>query len=124
MSDSQEVRDRLYARFPEGRWKEVSIGEGWIPLVDKLDQDIAAIFPTYELHQVKEKFGGLRFYIGGVPADVYDEIRSLVTHAESKSYGICEDCGAGAEKVSTRGWIRTLCEQHLAEHQQRREQLN
>ena len=27
-----------------------------------LDEQLAALFPRYELHQAKEKFGGLRFY--------------------------------------------------------------
>jgi len=117
MSDPQKVRDRLLARFPAHRYKDLSIGDGWIELVDDLDTQIAALYPEYEIHQVKEKFGGLRYYIGAVPSEVYNDVRSLITHAEAKSYGICEECGAGGEQTSTRSWIRTLCARHLAEHQ-------
>lgn len=55
--------------------------------------------------QVKEKFGGLRFYVDG--AD--DEVRGMIEMAEGMSYKICEDCG---NRGSTRdaGWLRTMCD--------------
>lgn len=55
---------RILARIPEnwGRW--ISCAAGWYPLVIELDQKLAEISPDYELHQVKEKFGTLRYYIG------------------------------------------------------------
>lgn len=55
---------RILERIPErwGRW--ISCASGWYPLVIELDQKLAAMFPDYELHQVKEKFGTLRYYIG------------------------------------------------------------
>lgn len=58
--------------------------------------------------QVKEKFGGLRFYYRG--GDEY--IRGLVSFAESMSYRVCEDCGKPGT-VGGRGWIRTLCSDHI-----------
>jgi hypothetical protein len=55
--------------------------------------------------QVKEKFGGLRFYVSG--GDEY--VRGLITMAESFSFRTCEDCGIpGTQR--TGGWIRTLCD--------------
>jgi len=57
------------------------------------------------LEQVKEKFGGLRFYyIGGD-----DHIAGLVDMAEEMSYKICEQCG-NAGKPNKGGWIITLCD--------------
>ena len=56
--------------------------------------------------QVKEKFGGLRFYV-----DKYtEELSSLIHEAESESYRVCETCGA-REKVgiTVGGWYRTIC---------------
>lgn len=55
---------RILERIPErwGRW--ISCSSGWYPLVIELDQKLAEIFPDYELHRVKEKFGTLRYYIG------------------------------------------------------------
>jgi hypothetical protein len=55
--------------------------------------------------QVKEKFGGLRFYYsGGKPEHAH-----YVRFAESMSYSICEDCGTTKDVRRTTGWIRTIC---------------
>jgi hypothetical protein len=60
--------------------------------------------------QVKEKFGGLRFYYDG--GDEY--IHGLVAMAESMSYVTCEVCGSPG-RVYTDGWHATLCDKHAAE---------
>ncbi|NBQ48315.1 MAG: hypothetical protein EBU33_07665 [Sphingobacteriia bacterium] len=57
--------------------------------------------------QVKEKFGGLRFYVSGAT----DEHYNYISFAESISYRTCEQCGA-AGKTYTDGWHRTLCDIH------------
>lgn len=61
--------------------------------------------PQIEAVQVKEKFGGLRFYVTGT--DEY--VRGLINMAESLSYHTCEECGNKGEPNKT-GWIHTLCE--------------
>lgn len=38
------------------------VGDGWMPIVDKLHEDIKALDPNYSISQIKEKFGTLRFY--------------------------------------------------------------
>lgn len=64
---------------------------------DETHQTIAA--------QVKEKFGGLRFY-----ADNADDfVRGLIAMAETMSYATCELCGNSGSKRGG-GWIRTLCD--------------
>jgi hypothetical protein len=64
--------------------------------------------------QVKEKFGGLRFYYTGGD----DLIDGMVRMAESMSEVTCEECGYPG---TTRGggWVRTLCDKHENEYQQR-----
>lgn len=57
--------------------------------------------------QVKEKFGGLRFYFSGGD----DYIDGIVDMAESMSYRTCEKCGAPGTATEG-GWIQTLCEEH------------
>jgi hypothetical protein len=64
--------------------------------------------------QVKEKFGSLRFYYQGGD----DAISGMVRMAESMSAVMCEECGAPAETRGP-GWIRTLCEVHERECQER-----
>ncbi len=64
------------------------------------------VIPQVVAHQVKEKFGTLRFYHSGGN----EEIRGMVDLAESLTYRICEDCGTFNETVgSTSGWIHVCC---------------
>jgi len=56
--------------------------------------------------QVKEKYGGLRFYVYGGD----DEQTSIVQHAERMSHYVCEQCGTMKGTMTyTFGWYRTLC---------------
>jgi hypothetical protein len=57
------------------------------------------------IDQIKEKFGGLRFYYHGGD----DEISGMVWLAESLSYKICEKCGTTLNVGQTNGWIYTCC---------------
>ena len=61
--------------------------------------------------QVKEKFGGLRFYVNGAS----DEIYNYISFAESMSYRVCEEYGAPG-KTYTDGWHTTLCDIHAEMH--------
>ena len=82
---------------------------GWRDLLWQLCEDIEKLGPgdDFEVHQVKEKFGGLRFYTSGTTNEVSDRI----SQAESESYETCESCGT-KENVTTggKGWISTLCD--------------
>ena len=57
--------------------------------------------------QVKEKFGGLRFYVQAATDTHY----KYITFAENMSYRTCEECGAPG-KTYTDGWHKTLCDIH------------
>lgn len=63
---------------------------------DEIHQPVAA--------QVKEKFGGLRFYVDNTD----DYTQGVIAMAESMSYRTCEACGSPG-KTSGKGWLRTLC---------------
>lgn len=63
--------------------------------------------------QVKEKFGGLRFYISG--GDEY--VRNLIHFVEQLSFRVCEECGTMKDVVTYAiGWNRTLCPEHAKQH--------
>ena len=120
--------------------------DGWFDLIYKLCEDIKKYFETeydgYEwdgtnvkskcfhrvpkhfyVVQVKEKFGGLRFYITAAPQKVHD----LIDIAEHESYNTCEQCGKyqvpqvknGIYKSYYRDklpWVLTLCDECLDKH--------
>lgn len=107
----KEEREALQERFPKnGRyWTGIDIGDGWMPIVIELDQKLIELYPDYKLAQVKEKFGGLRFYVEGIPWQ--SEGSKLIDEAEAKSYETCEECGAPGKGTTSGGyWIKTLCE--------------
>ena len=56
----------------------------------------------------------LRFYYDGGD----DEIRGMVRIAEVWASRSCEECGASGT-LRSGGWIKTLCDHHEAERQQR-----
>lgn len=63
----------------------------WEELVVQLDEDIATIDPDYTVQQVKEKFGGLRYYIKtkfGVGSWQLAEINTLIFKAEEASFAL------------------------------------
>lgn len=85
----------------------IAIGQGWYDLLYNLCEEIVKLNPPedFKAFQVKEKFGGLRFYVGGSTA----EINKLIDVAEEESYKICEDCGSREEVTSEGRWVKTLC---------------
>ena len=99
----------------------VECNEGWKGLYQPL-LDLCKLYNIPVL-QVKEKFGGLRFYIGPTSESNFD-LYPLITAAEAQSFRTCEDCGISGsswvnsievrkvttEASETSGWIRSLCE--------------
>lgn len=57
--------------------------------------------------QIKEKFGGLRFYYDGGD----EHISGMVRMAEIWAGRSCETCG-NKGKIRHGGWVRTLCDEH------------
>ena len=55
--------------------------------------------------QVKEKYGGLRFYMDGCSV----ETQKIINKFEDKSLTICERCGTFGEIRSGR-WVKVLCD--------------
>lgn len=89
------------------------VGDGWLPLVERLIVNLIALGWDRDCHQIKEKFGGLRFYIGAGSAAVHDAIQA----AEDESFRTCEECGAPGKRRGG-GWVKTLCNVHEAERRQ------
>jgi hypothetical protein len=109
--------DKLVKKFPSifKDMKYVSCGEGWHDLIYTLCQEIIKNDPLRETRasQVKEKFGGLRFYTYNGTESIF----KLINDAEQKSYKICEVCGSKVGVKQTKGWIITLCKKHYKEYQ-------
>lgn len=107
------ILGRIAADWP----KVVEVGEGWVQLLQDLDQQLARLAPDYVVHQVKTKFGALSFYAQSStdPYDYNEEFNELIRAAEWQSTTTCEECGAAARTYVIRMWVWTVCEQHAAD---------
>jgi hypothetical protein len=137
MSDEFEKYDafakRMEERFPKmfsGKYGGFACGEGWWPIIEKLcaniqhhtdwwnkNREARPIVEQVVVAQIKEKFGGLRFYYDGGD----EQIRGMVQMAEAWADSSCETCGAPGKRRDG-GWIKTLCDHHEAERQQRKKE--
>lgn len=102
------------------------IPSGWYLLVDKLCSDLSILLdeehkktkenpeePLFMLLQIKEKFGGLRFYymMNTENDTLYQEIRKLIDIAEDTSYNTCEITGKPGKLCRTGIHYHTFCEE-------------
>ena len=94
----------------KSRWF-FSVDEGWLQLIHDLIVDLFRLGWDGDLEQCKEKFGGLRFYIGGASSEIYDAI----SRYENQSFKVCEKCGQTGSNRLKGNWMKTLCENHAKE---------
>lgn len=88
-------------------------GDGWYDLLEQLISQIDKYLShkykgeetDFEIVQIKEKFGGLRFYVHNADDAIYEMIR----FAEDLSYKTCEYCGSNQDVMRSKGWIVTAC---------------
>jgi hypothetical protein len=139
--DYDDFSRKMETSFPkmfEGRYGGFCIGPGWWPILEALcsqihsytewrnntreallksnphNQKIPEAVPQVVVQQIKEKFGGLRFYYNGGD----DHIQGMVRMAEIWAGSVCEECGHLGKSRNT-GWIKTLCDKHYAEREER-----
>ena len=92
---------------------EFAVGDGWFKILFELVGGIKVNDQKKgdwitKVTQIKEKFGGLRFYVTGTS----DKNWALIRNAETKSYAVCEESGSEVEVGTWNdGWVRTLCRQ-------------
>jgi hypothetical protein len=123
----KELQDKLFEKYPKVfRQRDlpmqqtcmcwgITCGDGWYNILDVMCAEIQHHLEhnaskdegtiSVEATQVKEKYGGLRFYYNGGD----DLIRGLVCMAEGLSYCTCEECGSPGTQ-NDESWISTLCD--------------
>lgn len=95
-------------------------GDGWVDILSELILKIKELDSNTgvvtEVIQIKEKFGGLRFYPmhGGST-----EIWKLISEYEQKSYEVCEITGSTIDVgLWTYGWMITMSKKYAEEYYQ------
>jgi hypothetical protein len=101
-------------------------GDGWFNIIWNLCEDIERILPKpdkiqqvedkldnapkqFEVIQVKQKFGSLRFYYNLKDAKFNLKINEFVNKAEELSSTTCEVCGEPGKLVGEH-YVQTLCD--------------
>ncbi len=94
-------------------WYGCIAPDGWQKIVEETDAMLAYLDPDYEILQIKEKYGTLRYYFGSTKTGIVADImKAIERDAESRSALVCEVCGKWGETRWDRPWVRTLCEEH------------
>lgn len=108
------LRERYPELFSSNHLREIACLSGWLQLIDELCRtlqihlDSHPDVPQVKVLQVKEKFGGLRFYFSGGDT----ACRGAVVAAEERSLAICEVCGQTGTLREGR-WLSVRCNDHI-----------
>lgn len=108
-----------------------SLPKGWNTIVwklcERLEREGCEELGFFQVAQVKEKFGGLRFYYDLIPDVIepderqaaykkvddklVESIRKSVSFVENMSFEVCENCGTTVDVIgdSGGGWWNTRC---------------
>lgn len=131
----KELDEQLVREFPllyadrSGDMKQTAMcwgfdcGDGWFQIIydlsKKLEAELKNIKEQEQIDeythmpravQVKEKWGGLRFYMS-MESDTMTE---AIREAEKLSYRTCEMCGKEG-RTRNASWVQTLCEECFKE---------
>ena len=103
------IEDPDNVRWPSLTMEDAlaGVGKGWttilLPLVN------FCLAHNIQILQVKEKFGGLRFYTARAhDQETADTLDKMCREAEEAAEKTCEFCGAPGHPREG-GWIKTLC---------------
>ena len=123
--------DKLIQEFPVvfqnvDNSSEYSLPSGWYNILYNLCEELTPILieerskiaedseqPLFSVLQIKEKFGGLRFYymMNTENRELYNKIQRLIDIAEDKSYDTCQITGKPGT-LCKKGWhFMTLSEE-------------
>ncbi|MDD4868172.1 MAG: hypothetical protein PHQ28_13935 [Mycobacterium sp.] len=104
--------EQILRRIPDGWGRWISHDAGWYPIIASLDARLASLDPNYVVHQVKEKFGTLRYYCEPsteLRTKLRDGFKGAISDAQRASAITCERCGKPGVLHTRNHWRKTLC---------------
>jgi hypothetical protein len=93
MNDLNKHVEELAKKIKPPYCSRVEVDEGWYQLIIDCDKELSQIDPKYDLFQVKEKFGGLRYYFQSSNPGLRDEMDAVVARYEEIAGRTCEATG-------------------------------
>lgn len=124
--DDTELKEELkqiYKRLPEnGRYLDIE--QGWWQLVINCHKELNQIDPDYRPIQIKQKFGGLRYYIDTDKGpEVLYLLEDTINRYEKLASTTCEMTGkTGATLYDWNGWLTTRHPDHAPDGAKRAKQ--
>jgi hypothetical protein len=118
MNELQLQVEALKEKISSSFGKHIDVDEGWYQIVVDCDKELTGVDPNYQIYQVKEKFGGLRYY--AKPSNLDDKhtlirIGNIISKYEAIAARTCEATGqSGVLMKSVRGWLKTLNPEYAA----------
>lgn len=102
----------ILSRFTEGFPISIDCESGWHHLILKCNDELKELAPDYKIAQIKQKMGGLRYYISipeGTPQEVRVAMNKTVAKYESIAWQTSEISGRhGYLYKSPQGELKTL----------------
>jgi hypothetical protein len=102
-------------KYMTASFQGISCGDGWEPVIRWLSAGIERLIEQepedereiYRCIEIRERFGGLEFYMN----DATTEMAKLVRVAVSESFTLCEFCGnPGSLRQDGKRGAKTLCD--------------
>ena len=106
MQKMNDDLEKIKSRFAEEYQSFIDVGKGWHQIIINLDKALSKLDPNYKIYQIKEKFGGLRYYCS---SDNNKLAREIISEAEKVADKTCENCGKSGTLVINNGWYYTCC---------------
>ena len=115
--------------LPRNRWTDMvdddydftfteidALADGWmIAFGNEMLEELSEILKeadyedSYRILDIKEKFGGLRWYTNGIPKTISDKYDAWERKYVELSFETCLACGKPAT-METFGWINFICD--------------
>ena len=128
---NDKLEQQLMDEFPFMEARNVWTGEklnypvscecqdGWYDLIYNICKGITDLYNDKNVDiseiiviQIKEKFGSLNIYTGGLLSEAFNILHKY----EDLSKETCEVCGDKGELMHQGGWYKTLCDKHGIEY--------
>ena len=112
---NESLQQKLIDAYPDFGIQDLEFGiethNGWYNLLNDLCRELKENEFKGKVKQIKQKFGGLRFYTD----EATDKDYKIIYRYEEKSFTVCEKCGKQAYERVMHGWITVLCEDCYSE---------
>ena len=113
MNELSAAIQQLAKKIKPPYYSTIEVDEGWYQLVLDCDKELSEIDSKYDLQQVKEKFGGLRYYFQPSDPTLRNKMDAVIAKYEELASRTCEVTGEpGVLMKSVGNWYKTLSQDY------------